>query len=297
MVPREADTEKTGRIIAHHGLRVHIDIGGQVVEWKPPRRENWVVGDYVRFEGGRPKALEPRRNEFSRLGYGAKPQTLAANLDLLLIVTACDSNYKPGLIDRFIVSAGHSGIGAAIVLNKTDLPGAREYIEVAGLYEKLGYDVHQTSAVTGDGVEELGHALQGKTSALVGHSGVGKTSLLNRLAPGLDRPTGDVHDKTSLGRHVTSASLLVELPGGGFIIDSPGIRQFAPSGLEPEDVARYFPGFADLAGSCKFRNCMHISEPRCAIKKAVEDGLLEESLYESYKRMYESVKEHAEPDW
>lgn len=292
---REAETAKTGRVTAHHGARVRIDTGAGVIEWKPPRRGAWVVGDYVVFEKGRPKTTAPRRNELARAGFGGARQVLAANLDQMVIVTSCDANFRPGLVDRFIVIAGHEGMEPLVVLNKTDIPGAGEYIERARAYEKLGLRLLLASALTGEGLEGLKDALKDKTSAMVGHSGVGKTSLLNALIPGLDRPVGDVDEETARGRHVTTAALLAPLPEGGFIIDSPGIRQLVPAGMTPEDVAHYFPGIKNHVGGCRFRDCLHIAEPGCAVRAAVEDGAAGEELYSSYRRLLESVKENNEP--
>ncbi|MGK7345465.1 MAG: ribosome small subunit-dependent GTPase A [Candidatus Nitrospinota bacterium M3_3B_026] len=280
---------------AHHGARVRIDTAAGMIEWKPPRREVWVVGDYVVFEKGRPKTIAPRKNELARSGFGGTRQVLAANLDQMVIVTSCDANYRPGLVDRFAVIAGHEGMAAIIVLNKVDLPGAEGYVEQARAYEKLGLRLLLASALTGEGLEELKEALKEKTSAMVGHSGVGKTSLLNALIPGLDRPVGDVDEETARGRHITTVSLLAPLPEGGFIIDSPGIRQLVPSEITPEDVARHFPGLQEYIGGCRFRDCLHIAEPGCAVREAVENGAIGEKPYASYRRLLESLKENTSP--
>lgn len=254
-----------------------------------------MVGDIVRFEGGRPKDIAPRRNELRRRGSGGGDQTLAANLDILIIVTSCGEAFKPGLIDRFLVAAGNAGIEPMIALNKIDLPDYAERREAVGIYSKLGFDVHFLSAKTAEGVEALMDSLKDKTSSMVGHSGVGKTSLLNRLIPEINRETAEIHDKTGQGRHKTSFALLVGLPDGGSVIDSPGVRQFTPTGLEPSGVALHFPGFSHVSGQCKFRDCLHITEPGCRILEAVDAKELDEGLYSSYQRLLASVRENQEP--
>lgn len=294
---RPEEAEITGRIIAHHGVRVRIEISGRIVEFKPPRRESWVVGDIVIFSKGRPKRILPRTTALSRFGADGKIQTLAANIDTLLIVTACDALYKPGLIDRFIVAASHAEITPVVVLNKTDLDPDHKYETLANEYKTIGYRVIYVSATTGDRIDDLVEQVKGRVSALVGQSGVGKTSLFNLLIPGSDLPIGDVNEKTSQGRHTTSAALLVAVPTGGDVIDSPGIRQFVPSGLTRSEVARYFPGVERYTDGCKFRDCLHISEPECSVADAVEQGSITIDRYESYKRLLESVQEKETPAW
>lgn len=282
---------KTGIITAHHGLQVTINVGDQIVRVKPPRREQWVVGDIIRFADGKPETIEPRKTELARIASNGAKQVLAANLDQLAIVTACGEAFKPGLIDRFIVASGAAGITPIVILNKTDLPGSGQYINATKKYAGIGLKLFHISAKSGEGFDTFRESLTGVTSALVGHSGVGKTSILNRLIPGLNKATADIHEKTGLGRHKTSVSMLFELNGGGAIIDSPGIRIFAPSGIEPEQVAVHFPGFAEWIGGCKFRNCLHITEPDCVIKKALDEKNILIDTYDSYVRMVTSVKE------
>jgi len=285
------DAQTKGRIIAHHGLKVLIDIGSEIVDWKPPRRETWVVGDIVHFKEGRP-FTEKRRNALKRAGYKGAEQILAANLDQLIITASCGEAFRLGLIDRFIVVANHEGIEPVIVLNKTDLADSEEKIKIVERYARLGYGVFYLSAKTGEGLNALAGSLNGKIASMVGHSGVGKTSIINMLAPGLERATAKIHEKTGQGRHTTSSAMLVKLPTGGEIIDSPGIRHFIPSGLTPADIAENFPGFNQLQGQCKFRDCKHLTEPKCAILTAVEENELNRDLYDSYKRLLESLEDN-----
>ncbi|MDH5638651.1 MAG: ribosome small subunit-dependent GTPase A, partial [Nitrospinota bacterium] len=264
---------------------------------KRPHRQEWVVGDVILFEKGRPRKLLPRESQLSRKSPGGGEDVLAANMDLMVIVTACGEMFKKPLIDRFLVAAAHAGVSSLIALNKTDLPGAENDIEALGEYTYHGFDVIALSAVSGQGMEKLAAALDGKLSIMAGQSGVGKTSILNRLIPNMNRKTGGLSLATGKGKHTTSMSLTVPLPDGGAVIDSPGIRQFAPTGLEPEDLARHFPGLEGLVGGCKFRDCMHESEPVCAVKAAVEEDRLSAERYQSYLKILESIRDGREQEW
>lgn len=291
-------TGRTGRVIAHHGVRVKIETDtGDVIQFKPPRRSVWVVGDIVVFKEERPVAILPRTTELARRSPTGAPQPIAANIDRLLIVTACGESFKEALVDRFIVAARHAGVAPAVVVNKIDLAVADETAKAERAWGAFGVPVLPVSAATGAGVEAIRTLLADTVGALVGQSGVGKTSLINRLIPGLDRAVGAVNVKTEKGAHTTSSALLVKIPGSsGAIIDSPGVRQFAPSGLAPVDVARYFPGFETVSGKCRFRDCLHETEPACAIRQAWKEGALPDGLYDSYKRLLASVKEDARID-
>ncbi len=290
--------ELTGRIIAHHGRFVKIATDDGLLEWKPPHKANWVVGDFIEFVKGRPKKIKKRINELSRVGSrkGLR-QALAANLDWLVVVTACGEAFKPGLIDRFAVAAHNAGIDMMIVLNKIDLDNSGKHSEQVEVYRSFDFPVYLTSAVTEAGVEELSLALSGSISSFVGHSGVGKSSIINLLAPGAERTVGAIHGETDRGRHTTSNPMMIPLPDGGAIIDSPGVRQFSPTEIAPAEVALSFPGFAGLTGSCKFRDCLHVTEPGCAILTAVDVGVVSQERYASYKRILESVKYDEEPHW
>ena len=297
LVPDDHEGGAVGRIVAHHGKVVKIAWSGGELEWKRPHREEWVVGDLVLFEKERPKRIKPRKNEFIRKGPGGGVDTLAANLDFLLIVTCCGDLYKPALLDRFIVAATHAGITPLISLNKTDLPDSDEYKKALEDYSSLGYRAIPVSAVSGEGLEELGRLLSSGISAMVGQSGVGKTSILNRIAPGYEASVAEISGYSGKGRHTTTMAVMIPLPGGGAVIDSPGIRQFAPAGIEPEDLAHNFPGVGPFSRSCKFRDCTHETEPGCAVKNAVDAGELAEERYSSYLRILDSIRDGRDQDW
>lgn len=288
-----------GRVIAHHGVRVRIEApDGEVLQWKPPRRSVWVVGDKVRIVDGRPVEPLPRSTELARTGSNGQRQPLAANLDRLLIVTACGESFREGLVDRFVVAARHAGIEPVVIVNKIDLSQADEVAKARRAWGDFGIPVFPVSAETGEGVDALIPLIDGHLCALVGQSGVGKSSLANRLAPEADREVAEVNAKTEQGTHTTTASLLIPIPGtNGGLIDAPGIRQFVPSELTVAEVAGHFPGFESFSGACKFRDCLHESEPGCEVTAARDAGQIPDGLYESYLRLLTSVKEQNKPSW
>jgi ribosome biogenesis GTPase len=196
-----------------------------------------------------------------------------------------------------MVAATHAGIAPALVLNKTDLDPSGELIKAASIYADYGYPFVAVSAETGEGIDALRTICAGKINSLVGHSGVGKTSLLKVLIPGTDRPVAAIHAATNQGRHTTTAAELFPLPHGGDLIDSPGIRQFMPSGLTPPEVAHHFPGFEPFMGQCKFRDCLHLTEPGCGIREGLEAGQIDADRYASYQRILASVQVDDKPEW
>lgn len=292
-MPKPEKKTLEGRIIAHLGTRVRVKTAEGVMEVKPPRNSGWAVGDIAVIEGGMGTQIRKRRNELTRTGSNGATQTLAANIDLVVGVTACGDAFKPGLIDRLCVTAFRMGADFSIALNKIDIEGAERWVEEAREYETLGIAVYPVSAVTGEGMDKLSASLSGRVCVLLGHSGVGKTSILNRLVPGVDRLVGDVYEKTDQGRHTTTMSLLVELSCGGAIIDSPGLRQFSPADIDIRDVAQFFPGIREFSGGCKFRDCLHLTEPGCSVTSALADGKVSAERYASYARLLESVRENA----
>jgi len=292
LLPPSTDSAPVGRVVVHLGARVRVLTSAGEVELVPPKKESWVVGDLLRLEPGKPPKLIERVNALTRAAvHGGKPQILAANLDWLIVVAAPGDALKTGLVDRFLVTASHAGIRAMIALNKIDLPGAGDAMRELAAYRAYGFPVHFISARTGEGITEFIQAAGEGIAALVGHSGVGKSSIFNRLAPDFQRATREIHHESGRGRHTTSVSLLTPLPGGGGLIDAPGVRQFVPSGLDPRDVAEHFPGFGPHMSGCKFRDCLHLTETGCAIRRAVDEGALDSVRYQSYQRLLESARE------
>lgn len=256
-----------------------------------------AVGDQVRFvdeHDGRGLILEvlPRRSRLSRLAAGAKPleQVMVANLDqVVAVMAAAQPEPKWNLLDRYLVSAESLGLNALIVIAKLDLLGdSRELLAEVANYRRLGYPVLLTSAVDGTGLEKLKSLLQGRISVLVGKSGVGKSSLLNALQPGLGLRVNAVSQVTGKGRHTTTHLEMFPLEFGGWIVDTPGMREFGPWEVDGEGLALNFPEMRSLVGTCKFGlDCRHEHEPGCAVIKAVANGRVSERRYQSYLKLLE----------
>ncbi len=219
-------------------------------------------------------------------------QVLVANVDQVIVtVAATDELLRPGLIDRYLVAAAMGGLDAHICINKIDLPDEedREFVEdIAAMYRDLDYIVVLTSCVSGEGIEELRQLLHEKLSVLSGHSGVGKTSLLNLLIPDLDEKTAELSDQSQRGMHTTTRSTLYELPDGGFIADTPGIREFGLFQFDADDLHTYFPEFVHFSADCRFPSCTHTHEPDCAVKDAVEREEIHPLRYRNYLQILES---------
>ncbi|HUU58582.1 MAG TPA: ribosome small subunit-dependent GTPase A [Phycisphaerae bacterium] len=212
---------------------------------------------------------------------------LVANMDVLLIVAATrEPPLSHGRIDRFLIIAERGELAPVLVINKIDLGPPDE--QVLSDFAELGIDLFLCSAVNGQGVPELAASLTGKRSVLAGASGVGKSTLINAIVPLADAATRPVNVKSQRGRHTTSAANLYELPGGGLIVDTPGIRELGIH-LDPAELPWYFPEFEQIAPHCKFRNCTHTHEPACAVLAAVEAGQLLPRRYQGYLRILETI--------
>jgi ribosome biogenesis GTPase len=229
--------------------------------------------------------VEPRRGILTRKIRGQK-HVLVANVDQVLIVaSAADPPLKPSLIDRYLISAATGMIRPVICLNKCDLADLVELQPVIGTYSQLGYDVVATSVVTGRGISRLRSLLAGRETALAGQSGVGKTSLINALEPGLNLKTVEVASETRKGKHTTTAARLLRLSFGGWVVDTPGIRQMELWDVVPEEVEGFFLEFHPFLRECRYPNCSHTHESNCGVKRAVVRGLISHMRYESYCRI------------
>ena len=248
-----------------------------------------AIGDRVRFEAkegqaGLIREVLPRRNKISRTASGTsgREQTLAANIDQVVpIISAGEPAPDWELLDRMLGIAEWQEVLASVCLNKMDLVEEDLGLEAMAPYEQVGYPVVYTSVVSDLGLEPFRELLRGKTTLFMGASGVGKTSLLNWLEPGLSLRTGEVSETTGEGKHTTSHLELVSLKGGGLVGDIPGVREFQLWGIEPFDVPFLFREFRDLE-ECRFRDCAHIHEPGCGVKHALEEAKIHARRYESY---------------
>ena len=255
-----------------------------------------VAGDRVLFrpvseEQGVIERVEPRHGTISR-GAKRRRHVIVSNVDQLLIVaSAVDPPLKTNLIDRYLISAEVGGVDAIICINKTDLVEPASLMPVVGLYAQLGYDVVLASAESGAGIPRLRNLLKDRASALSGQSGVGKSSLLNAVQPGLELKTGEVSEESRKGRHTTTSASLLELEFGGWVVDTPGIRQMELWDVHPEEVAGYFPEFRPFFPRCRFPDCTHSHEQSCGIKHAVSHGLISLSRYESYLKILRGEQE------
>ena len=261
-----------------------------------------VAGDRVHLSRTGPGegALESvlaRTSELRRATAGGKPVVVAANVEgMLAILAARDPPPRWTLVDRMLVAAETQGLRPAICVNKWDqVEGdpreARALLDVAAVYRELSYPIFTASALEGTGLADLSSWLAGKSTVFSGHSGVGKSTMLNALIPGLALRTGDVNPVTGKGRHTTSAAFLLRLPAGGYAVDTPGFREFQPVGLEPQELGRSYPEFCRVLGGCRFRDCLHRSEPSCAVRAAVDRGEISKVRYDNYLQILGSLLE------
>jgi ribosome biogenesis GTPase len=252
-----------------------------------------TVGDRVWFrpatsrgEEGLIERVEVRQGVITR-GYRHRQHIIAANVDAVLIVSAlAEPGLKLSLIDRYLVAAEIGRVRPVIVLNKADLVNMALYQWVLGLYSQLGYETIVTSVVDGRGINRLRSLLEHGVTAVSGQSGVGKSSLLNAIQPGLNLKVREVSDWTFKGKHATTTAELIRLAHGGYVVDTPGLRQFELWGMVPGEFEGHFIEFRPYIPHCRFPDCSHTHETRCAVKQAVHWGQIHAGRYESYLKLY-----------
>jgi ribosome biogenesis GTPase len=257
-----------------------------------------AVGDRVRVEPepdqetGLITTLHPRKNYIIRksVNLSKQAQIIAANLDqAFLIVTLASPRTSLGFIDRFLVTAEAYEIPAKLIFNKLDL-FSEEGIEILeqyqSIYENAGYPCYSVSAIKETNLDQIRDLLKDKVTLVSGHSGVGKSTLINALLPGKELKTGEISDWSDKGKHTTTFAEMFQLPFGGYLIDTPGIRELGVFDIEKQDLGRLFPEIRKLMGNCRFHNCRHINEPGCAVLDALDKGELESSRYDSYLSIY-----------
>ncbi len=258
-----------------------------------------AVGDIVDFvpsvdgPGGIEK-VHPRLTKFSRVRVGEElkgtEQVIVANVDQMVIVASVrEPELKLRLVDRFIVAAFKGGLKPVVVINKIDLQHRHDLARIKTIYESVEVPIVQASCVSGVGIDELRKQLCDHESIFVGHSGTGKSSLLNSLQPGLAIRTAEVSETTTKGTHTTTNVELYALDSGGYVVDSPGLKVLGIWDLDRDELQIYFPEFEAYLGHCKFSRCSHLHEPECAVKQAVSEGRIFPERYESYERLYHSL--------
>jgi ribosome biogenesis GTPase len=257
-----------------------------------------LVKDPIDAGVGMIASVLPRRTRLVRWNKkGRAPQLLAANADVAVCVTTPDAPpFRPRFIDRLIVAAESGGLTPLVLVNKCDLPLNEEVAERLEHYERMGYEVRRCSALTGEGMDSLEASLEGRTAVLVGQSGVGKSSLLNALCPGLDLRVGDLSHKHNRGNHTTNFSILLAPRPGLRVVDTPGVRELEIAEVLPDEVGFHFRDFAAHSPSCAFQPCLHDGEPDCAVASAAERGEIHHDRYDSYLRILQELRETT-PMW
>ncbi len=253
----------------------HVVAAGDRVWVRPAGDEEGII-----------ERVEPRKGVLSRNSRG-RQHVLVTNVDQIIIVTsAAQPRLKPNLLDRYLVTAERAQIQPVVCINKVDLIERGDLQPLIGVYSQLGYQVLQVSATEGWGIVELRSLLRGRSSVLTGQSGVGKSSLLNRIEPGLALRVQQVSAETEKGKHTTTTAEMIPLSMGGYVIDTPGIRQFRLWDIVPEEVAGFFRDLRPYVSHCRYPDCTHTHEEPCAVKDAVAEGWIDARRYESYLQIH-----------
>ena len=277
----EASLRGRLKLVSDSGVK--LSVGDNVMLLEGERGTGWMITEIL------PRSSQlARREPDGRAGE----RVVVANLDQVVVVfAAANPEPHPRMLDRFLVIAEANSLAARVVINKVELV-AEEYVRARFAdYEAAGYPVHFTSVRRGTGLDALHDALDGKTSALSGPSGVGKSSLMNSLYPGLNLRVGEISESVNKGRHTTVGAVMHPLPGGGYVADTPGLREVGVWGLNPVDLPDCFPEFRPFIHECRFGNCAHLSEPGCAVIGAVKAETVSAARYDSYSRLRVELEE------
>ena len=287
------DKISTGRVIIRFGAELLVEntedpsspvrctakrkfdtiVCGDVITWHHNEHGNASVDD-----------LLPRKNALTRPGYRGRPRTIAANIDQVVIVNSWLPETSWDLVDRYLIAAEQLDAEAIIVMNKSDLAkehATQEDWNAMDTYRKIGYPVLEINALSGEGVDELLSMMRDKTCIFSGRSGVGKSSIANKILPDTDILVGIISDSGE-GKHTTTTATLYKLPKGGYLIDSPGVRDYALGDISPQELSKGYIEFAEFADMCRFNNCTHDHEPKCAVRSAVENGQISNERYQRY---------------
>ena len=266
-----------GRLKKDTGDAIKLAVGDDVVLERDDRNSTWAI-----------TGIQPRRSKLARRapGGGHGERVIAANIDQVIIVfAAANPEPHPRMLDRFLVIAEGNDLEARVIINKIDLVDAHATRERFADYTRAGYPLHFTSVKRGDGLDEVRAVLSNQVSVLSGPSGVGKSSLMNTLFPGLNLRVGEISESVNKGRHTTVGAMLHPLPGGGAVVDTPGLREVGMWGLDPAALDVCFPEFRPYLNDCRFRDCTHAVEPGCAVRAALDAGRVSPARWESYLKL------------
>jgi ribosome biogenesis GTPase len=295
----EPGPRQSGQVVAHYGANLEVEDQQGRLHHCLTRRNlpRLVCGDQVIWQAtgentGIIVEQQPRRTLLSRPDYNVQLKPVAANIDQILVVTACRPGFDEDLINRYLIAAYLTQITPVIVVNKVDLLGEKELQQLQmhmDIYTELDYKVIYASTQQRHGLDELYQQVHDRTSIFAGQSGVGKSSLIKTLIPDLDIRIGELSHATGLGKHTTTVTVLYRLHDGGSIIDSPGVREFGLGHVSQQRIAQGFIEFQPFIERCKFNDCTHEAEPDCAVRQGVEQGELSRQRYESYLRIVKSL--------
>ncbi|WP_405366455.1 small ribosomal subunit biogenesis GTPase RsgA [Ruminobacter sp.] len=297
-----------GTVISRYGKQADVENDADLSVHRCYIRrtiEGLTTGDRVLFranikneteQNGLIEVLKPRTSLLSRPDYydGVKP--VAANITRILIVSTREPEFSTNIIDRYLIACINCNVQPVLIINKSDLFSENERNEISDIlktYEKIGYKALWVSTENGEGIDELKEIIRGETTILVGQSGVGKSSIINRIIPEANASTNRVSDISGLGQHTTTSSRLYHLPDHTTIIDSPGIREFGLWHLTPEEVIKGYPEFLEHTPYCKFRDCKHLNDPGCAVVEAVKNSEIAQFRFNNYHRIIESMQQNA----
>lgn len=269
-------------VTCHQRKAKHPVIAGDHVIWRPTAEGGGIIEQQL-----------PRKNVLAQRKDHKHVKTIAANLDQIVIAFTVKPHYDQTLIDRYIAVSELQGITPVLLATKMDLVHGEEALAIdalSAMYRAIGYTVVHSSQLSGEGLSLIGDILKNKTSVLVGQSGVGKSSLANLLLPEAAIKTAELTTRGELGSHTTSRSTLYPLPAGGYLVDSPGVRDFAVWEISAAELANGYIEFRPYLGQCRFNDCQHINEPDCAIKQAVAAGTIHPARYQTYTSCYEAIR-------